>query len=102
MMRPGQLRGVTMMVRLLNLMALLKRQLSGPSTRHEQELRGMSSQELNDLGIGASEIPYLLQTADQTPDHCASKPRAAVKGRTSSGKHSCPGQHHTLGLPSGT
>lgn len=37
----------------------------GARSQQERELRSMGTRELCDLGIGASEIPYLLQETDR-------------------------------------
>ena len=50
-----------------SLFALLRRSIfrsapAAPGARlHEAQLRAMSARELTDLGIGASEIPWLLE-----------------------------------------
>lgn len=38
--------------------------ISGTRSRQERELRSMGTRELCDLGIGTSEIPYLLKQTD--------------------------------------
>lgn len=73
------------MIDLGNLLSGLLRagtNLSATRSRQERELRSMGMRELSDLGIGASEIPYLLHEMEKGTGNVDAS-------ETTGGKHEC-------------
>jgi len=70
---------------------------SALKTRQERELRGMSDRELSDLGVGASEIPYLLRETNMDVAGGAATP--SLGAGTAPARESTKGKGSNESLP---